>query len=75
MSQSEIARIQGLIAGEYVFIRTAFASTPASSQLIAQRQMKLAEHYNELIKYVSPQEAMKLCLKLAEENLYDKKKA
>ncbi len=67
MSQSEIARIREQITREYESVQQifgGFAST-AKHEFLTQRQENLANHFEELRKYLTPEEAMKIFIQAA----------
>ena len=68
MSQSEVARIREQIAREYLSVQQIFAGfTPtAKHEFITQRQENLANHFEELKKYMIPEEAMKIFIQITQ---------
>ena len=68
-NQSEIARLREQIAREYQASQRVFTDfTPtARHEYITQRQENIAVHYEELKRYMSPEEAMLLIMQIDNE--------
>jgi len=68
MSQSEVARIREQIAREYQSVQRVFGGfTPiAKHEFITQRQENLANHFEELKKHMTPEEAMKIFIQITQ---------
>ncbi len=67
MSQSEIARIREQITREYESVQQIFGgfTSTAKHEFLTQRQENLANHFEELRKYLTPEEAMKIFIQAA----------
>ena len=62
MSQSEVIRIREQITLEYQSVQQVFGGfTPtAKHEFITQRQENIANHFEELKKHITPEEAMQI---------------
>ena len=70
MSQSEVARIREQIALEYQsaqFVFNGFTET-AKHEFLNQRNENLANHFEELQKHLSPEDAMKILIEESKSN-------
>jgi len=67
--KSEVARLREQIACEYQASQRAFTDfTPtARHEYITKRQENIAEHFEELKKHMSPEEAMLLMMQIDNE--------
>jgi hypothetical protein len=71
MSQSEVARIRQQIADEYQsaqFMFTGFTPT-AKHEMITARQERIALHFEELQKHISPEAAMQILIEESKSDL------
>lgn len=70
MSQSEIARIRQQIADEYLSAQFVFEGfTPTGKhELITQRQERIANHFEELQKHLTPEQAMQILIEESNQN-------
>jgi len=70
MSQSEVARIREQIALEYQsaqFVFNVFTEN-AKHEFLNQRNENLANHFEELQKHLSPEDAMKILIEESKSN-------
>ena len=64
MSQSEVARLREQIAREYQSVQFVFEGfTPTGKhEYLTNRQERIANHFEELQKHMTPEQAMKILI-------------
>lgn len=70
MSQSEIARIREQIALEYQSAQFVFSgfNEVAKHEYLTSRQERIANHFEELQKHMTPEEAMQILIQESTQN-------
>ena len=68
MNQSEVTRIREQITLEYQSVQRVFGGfTPtAKHEFITQRQENTANHFEELKKHITPEEAMQILIQITQ---------